>query len=241
MKYRVFKGFFLKNLDYHLIDSSKKEELFFNRSKAVFSRRIGVWDSQFESDNYFIICDDKRDLDSYKSAHRNRIKRFSKHFRISKVSKDTFLKDSVALYDLKPHRVFSVKIPLRKLISRPGKHEYVVVYEVISGETAGFCDLVIGEKSVEFSVVRFGGSNVVDWGLIHYLNSEYVKNGHYLVNGFKSYFHGNSFQDKLLKYFGYRKCYVELEYKSKIPKGLLRILVNTLATKSIKLVLKPFI
>lgn len=241
MDFRVFKGFFLKNIDYHLIEKPEIERKLFNKSTAIFHRRITQWDTGLESDDYFIICDKEKNLDSYKSDHRNRIKRFKKKFIIRKVSREIFLRDSETLYNNKPHRIFKIKIPLRRLIDRPGKHEYIVVYDLIKNKTEGFCDLIIGERSIEFSVIRFGNSNLTDWGLIHYLNNEYLNENTYLVNGFKSYFHGNNFQQKLLNYFGYRKCYVELEHNTKISKPILFVFHKILPSNRLKAIIESFL
>jgi len=236
MNYRVFKLFFLKNIDYHIVEDFRTEESMFYTSRALFWRKILNWDIPTESDysnNYFVICDAPYDITDYKSKHRNKIRRSLDHLDIEFTNKRSFLKECQHLYNRSPHKILGFRISLKKLISRPGESKFLILKNKKTGKIEGFCHLTIGEKSVETNIQRFEGNYNPSWGITYYLNRKYVQGERkYIINGYKSNFHGNVFQQDLLKYHGYRKCYVNVIYKTKLPKLIIRLLIKFLPGRS---------
>jgi hypothetical protein len=225
--YRIYQKHLLLNKDIHLEPKMKPELSRFRISNAWFYRRITKWDTP-QSKFYYVIQDQPMIIDRLKSKVRANLRKSIKNVSYASSSLDEIVSEAFHLYEQMPaygESVINAHAFRKYLSSSVGHMEYHVGRRIFDGQIICIAGIAVSEESVDLAVFRFDRGEKIPsvYGMLYHLNQQYIvkREFKYINDGFKSYLHGANFQEKLIREFNYRKCYVEIELYSKFSMKLI--------------------
>lgn len=203
----------------------------------LFARWISEWDCGYETNWWYVIKDDKFDINNLKSKRRYEIKKGQKNFEVVQiVAKDYALQlfeITLAAYKEYP-RKYRPQIEKKAFIEEIDNWNKYRTYGAFSRDTKELCGyalLSIYENYVDFNVLKTRpdcekrGVNAAIIGRIVTDFNKYLSKSFYICDGSRAVLHETNFQDYLEKYFGFRKAYCKLHMKYRgLIKGLVKIL-----------------
>jgi hypothetical protein len=207
------------------------------KENYFFARLSYDFDLEKETDWWFIIKDQKEDLNDYKSNHRNQIRKGLKTFTCKKIDLNEILDSAYSVYK-----------------------SCMINYQMSSMTYEDYCNSVDVESAQNIEIEYFGvfkdevlagyGKNLIDksgsfvfyeniyinkefrnlypnYCLLHTMNTEYLNNRefNFVSDGTRTLLHPTGIQDFLEKKFLFRKAYCRLHvFYSKRVKITLPIL-----------------
>ncbi len=238
-EWRYYNHAIIPNIPPHLqpsLETVKDGSIWHNVSwggMAVFAQWIEDWDSEQETAWYYCIIDRPLDLSKMKAKRRYEHKKASKHF---------FVKQIDPLENLEKLRHISreayIDYPLKyrpPVQSIEEMHHFyslnnnLRVYGAFfreNGEMVGFSAVRDFNDYADFclqKVIPRYEKYAANLALIDFMLKEYeekLKDDFYISDGAKSINHETHFQEYLIKYAGFRKCYCTLHIAYRKPYDL---------------------
>lgn len=213
----------------------RNKEVLRNR---LFARYATDFDCGYETEWWYLIKDDRVDINKLKSNRRYKITKGLKNSYVKKISP----KD----YDEQIYEVYIDAFNNYKKADKPQERdrfiklcrehendssiEYYGVFEKVTGELVGYSLNNIYDEYVNLTTLKFKPkylSKNIAAALIHEMLIEYlhVREKRYVNDGERSIRHDTNFQEYLIKYFGFRKAYCKLNV---VYNPFVKLVVNIL-------------
>lgn len=195
-------------------------------SKVLMAYWTSEFDCKAQTEFYYVIKDTPLDIYSLKAKRRYEITRGLKNFYCKPVVENE-LHDMYEVYveSIQGYGPGQSVLPEREFTDNWrhafGKENMLLmgVYEISCNRLCGFAHCIYHEKYIPVSTFKtrtscekLGVNFALMYGICDYYNDS-ILNGSYLCDGWRNAFHDTAFQDWLIKYFGFRKAYCNLNIK----------------------------
>ena len=219
VKWYRYQGVLLPKTPPHqeisLTDKEAKKLL--KLDKAFFVRYTNEWDRK-SGNFWYIIKDEKENLDKYSSNTRSKIRRGLKRCKVEKVTKEYIAEYAYNVYRkafdryktfLKP----TSKENFSKNILDSENIDYWGVF--IDDRIVAYSQNIIQDNSVNYSVIKFDPEFLkyyISYALFFEMNKYYIneQNFLYVNDGARSLSHETNIQEFLISKFKFRKAYCRL-------------------------------
>lgn len=183
-----------------------------------------AWDVDHGTNFWFVIFDGSSDLSSLSAKTRNQVRRGLRNFSYRKIEASRIT--PVVLYDIyrKSHAGYKEFTRydkygvFKKDISdkvKTKKYEYVFIYD--SNDTlVGYSENLVLDSFCFFENIRIIPEKTKEYamyGLIHFMKEHYIDERQFtlLSDGARSVGHETGMQEFLVKKFGFRNVYVDIQ------------------------------
>ena len=188
--------------------------------KALFACWTSDWDSDHNSDWWYVIKDAPFQIMALKAKQRYEINKGKKHFEVHEFCFQEYLHSVAEVYEAaiesyENQSHFDKLAFVNKSKQQAENEKYYGAFEKESRKLCAFCYLryqgqcanYISHKAIP-TYEKQGINAALVAGMLE-ANSDFLLNG-YICDGSRSINHETSFQDFLEKYFGFRKAYCKL-------------------------------
>ena len=189
-----------------------------DNKKPLLVRWTTDFDSDVETNFWYVIKDKPFDIDSLSSHYRNQIKKGVKNFEVKEIDQFKYGKELIEIQQ-SAFSVYSNHIHT-KIEEKPfscGK--YFGSFYKETGQLCGYIITFENEKEINFNSMRTipkyekqGISEALIYGMLCYYSNDLL-NGKYITDGARNINHKTNFQNYLEKKFGFRKAYCKLHVK----------------------------
>jgi len=205
------------HIEVNLSKSEQKELL--KLSGAYFLRWTNEWDREKVSQFWYVIKDEKEDINIYKSKIRNQIKKGLKNCRVEKVTKEYISENGYEVYYEAFKRYETFLKPMSKenfkksILNSQSNIDFWGVF--VNNKLVAYSQNKIRENICEYNVTKFN-PNFLKYrpseALFFEMNKYYLneKNFLYVSDGARSISHKTNIQDFLISKFRFRKAYCKL-------------------------------
>jgi hypothetical protein len=202
---------------YEIFLTQKEQKELLKISKALFLRYTNEWDRD-GGEFWYVIKDEKEELQSYKSKIRNQIKRGLKNCVVRKVTKEIIAQDGYEVYfnafknyetNLIPLKISDFKNNILNSID-----DFWAVY-TLNNKMIGYSQNFLIDESCNYGTMKFHPDYLnlyPSYALIYYMNEYYLNKQHFLYvsDGARSISHATNIQNFLIQKFAFRKAYCKL-------------------------------
>ncbi len=221
IKWYFYQGALLPKVQpyVNVVLSKKEQKELLKKSKAFFLRYTNEWDRQ-ESEFWYVIKDQKEDLESYKSKVRNQIKKGLKNCIVKKVDRETIAKDGYEIYvsAMNSYKTDLNIISEKKFCSNKKNLENYdtwAVYAKDTGKMIAYASNRIQNSSCNYTEIKFHPKYMKlypSYALFYEMNHYYLneKGMAYVDDGARSISHETNIQSFLIDKFKFRKAFVKL-------------------------------
>lgn len=223
--FKKYNNCLISKLAPHLIPDVSNIDMEIKKEKCLMARYITDYDCGYETQWYYVIKDDKFDISKLKAKERNIINNGKKNFAI-KIINPMDYKDSIYNIYIEMNKILSTNsrsnISKEHFFDNFGKEIFIGAFDCVNGvETSNLSAYAIislydsSKDVVNFSVLRYlpeSRKKNVNAAIIEFICTHYMNSGKYLYinDGERSIRHDTTFQDYLIRYFGFRKAYCKL-------------------------------
>lgn len=192
---------------------------------ALLARWTSNWDCGYETNWYYVIKDTPFDISALKAKRRYEITKGNRNFEVKVIDPEEYVD---ALFDVQV-KAFSAypdsyrpsditKDNLKESIQAWKKDQWQVfgTFRKDDSLLCGYSVLNSRNTEIEFQIEktdpaleRDGINAATVNGILEYYADD-LENGKYICDGEKPIYHETHFQDYLIKYFGFRKAYCNL-------------------------------
>lgn len=189
----------------------------------LFIRYTTNFDCGYETGWWWIIKDDDMDISKLNKKKRYEITSSLKINSVRVISPREYAEKLYAVYVAAIMEYKNADRPIEKerFILECLEHEhdctveYYGVFDNESDNLAGYAVNVVSDEFVDFKSMKFDPkylSKKISAALIYVMVTNYLNNQRkpYISDGERSIRHISNFQDYLIKYFGFRKAYCQL-------------------------------
>lgn len=234
--FKVYNKCLISKLAPHEVPNTKniKEEI--ERNNCYLARWTSNFDCGYETEWYYVIKDDKWDISKLNSKDRNVITNGKKNFDVKIIDISAYRQEIYNIY-LEMNKILPKNSRSNKTIDEYcnfGKETICVgAFDKISNDLCGYAILnkyYKNTKVINFSILRYlprwrnknVNAAIIDFICNYFLNQNQYE---YICDGERSIRHDTTFQQYLEKYFGFRKCYCDLNivYSKKV-RSIIKIL-----------------
>ncbi len=218
VNWKLYQGALLPDAPPHYeIELSQKEiQYLMKKFKPYFIRYCNEWD-RGSGEFWYVIKDEKEDLNKYKAKVRYQIKKGLKNCRVEKVDNKYIADNGYEVYQeaFKNYNTFLQPISKNKfqnsLINVEGDF-FGVFYE---NDLIAYAQNFLQENVCNYSTIKLHPSFLKyypSYALIYEMNRYYLneKNFLYVSDGARSLSHQTKIQDFLIQKFKFRKAYCRL-------------------------------
>lgn len=235
--WRKYNGALIPTTAPHLeVDTSDLDKII-KQEGVYFARWTSDFDSEQESEFWYVICDTPMHINDYSRNTRSKIRRSNKKLYVKKISKDNLLmNNSYSVYRKAFVRYEASSSPINK-------NDFVENFQDLKGDwqfwgiflkendmLVGYSQNKIIGNYCDYSTIKFDPDYLKYYSsyiLYYEMNQYYLnkKSFKYVNIGARSLLHKTTTQNYLIQKFGFRKAYctLHLEYRY-----LLRLIVNFL-------------
>lgn len=232
--FKVYNNCLISAVAPHEVPDNKNIVKELKLKKCYFARWTDNFDKLVENpDNksnwYYVIKDDDYDITKLKSKYRNMIKVGKNNFSCKFINPNDYEDEIYNIY-LKMNEILPKnsrsKISKEKFCDFKKNSFYIGAFDLENNKLCGYAILENYHNSTEcinFTVLRYLpekrnkniNAAIIDFMCDYYLHQNKFK---YICDGERSIRHDTTFQDYLIKYFGFRKVYCDLHivYSKKI-------------------------
>ena len=227
MKWYFYHGALLPRIKPHenlLLDKSDQKQLL-ELSRAYFIRWCGEWD-RGEGEFWYVIKDEKEDLQAYKSKVRNQIKKGLKNCHVKRVENSFIAKEGYRVYSNAFIKYDTFIKPLSK--EEFGKSildssdEFWAVFDK-EKRVIAYANNIIEENVCHYNSIKFDPAFLhlyPSYALIYVMNQHYLneRDFRYVNDGSRSISHQTNIQEFLIQKFRFRKahCRLHIAYRKDI-------------------------
>jgi len=216
-----YQGALIPDLPPHIevnLSKSEQKELL-KLSGAYFLRWTNEWDREKVSQFWYVIKDEKEDINIYKSKIRNQIKKGLKNCRVEKVTKEYISENGYEVYYEAFKRYETFLKPMSKenfkksILNSQSNIDFWGVF--VNNKLVAYSQNKIRGNICEYNVTKFN-PNFLKYrpseALFFEMNKYYLneKNFLYVSDGARSISHKTNIQDFLISKFRFRKAYCKL-------------------------------
>lgn len=221
INWKLYQGVLMPDVPPHIEVELKKKEIKYliKQTNAYFVRWISEWDIK-NGKFWYIIKDEKEDINAYKSKIRNQIKKGFKNCRVEKVNKEYIAEYGYEVYKkaFKRYNTFLKAISedrFKKNILNSGNNIDFWGVFVDDNKLIAYSQNRIRENVCEYNVTKFDPDFLKlrpSEALFFEMNRYYLneKNFLYVSDGARSLSHQTNIQDFLINKFKFRKAYCKL-------------------------------
>lgn len=215
------------NVEINLTKEESKELL--KKTNAYFLRYTNNWDTKNKSEFWFVIKDEKEDIDFYKSKIRNQIKKGLKNCLVKKVSCEEIAKYGYEVYkkafdNYNTNLLLSSETKFYEDTLKNNKYHYFAVYSRLENtnkdKMIAYSSNFIEDNSCNYKTIKFDPeylSLYPSYALIHEMNLYYLNELSlaFVNDGARSISHDTNIQDYLIQKFNFRKafCKLNIDYR----------------------------
>ena len=205
-----------------------------NDGKQIFfARWTSDWDTQNETNWWFVIKDSPFDINELKSKRRYEVNKGIKNFEVVEIDCKNF-KEEIYEVQMAAREGYSEHItnPINKeklFWDIENKWDYYKSYGAINRETGELCGYALLRRDGRYinyalqyakpDAEKHGVNAALVNGILED-HKEFLSSGGYICDGSRTIHHQSAFQDYLQKYFGFRKAYCRLHIKYKTVFGI---------------------
>ena len=227
--YRLYKGAWIWQKGPQLEERlNKRKSSYLLRQGGFFIRNTYNFDKQENTSFWFIIKDSFNGLQDTPSKYRSRIRTALESFDYRLVDKDFLLNNGYEVY-VKAAKNYRIKTGVltrdefNKLIDVDCRdHDFWCCIHKKNGKLAAFAVNHIADNTVDYQIMKFHPEYLSDlhpsYGLVYEMNRFYLgeKKMLFVSDGTRSITNHSEIQPFLVKKFGFRKAYCNLQiiYKS---------------------------
>lgn len=221
MNWKTYKSMLMPDSDPRekiLLTAECRRALFSAHKSAILLRYTTDFDTASDSKWYYCIKDSAFDMEALKSKRRNVIKKGIANFTVREINLmnyvDQFhvlLNDAFQAYTNPPtwsyerckHQCEEMCIRESSVVfgAFPNGEDKLVGYLWL--DIQGRCIHMIAQHVMR-DYEKAGCNAAIDHAMCVWYTQEYYPRGYYLCDGEKAIIHETSFQDYLIKYFGFR-------------------------------------
>ncbi len=224
IQWYIYQGALLPNVSphYEINLSYKEQKELLKISKALFLRYTNEWDRN-SGEFWYVIKDQKEELESYNSNNRRKIRKGLKNCIVKKVSNNIIARNG---YDVYKNAFLNYKTESslikeeyfkESILNAIGNDFWAVYKKEEDGieKMIAYSQNIIGNKSVNYSTIKFHPKYqrlYSSYALFFEMNKYYidVKNFLYVSDGARSISHDSNIQNFLIDKFKFRKAFVKL-------------------------------
>lgn len=205
----------------------------FNKSKkfVVLARWTTEFDSEVETNWWYVIKDKPFNIDSLKAKRRYEINKGKKNFDVRLINPIDYINELVDIqrkvYECYPkqYRPDLSEVKIKGDVLKWDREE-MSIYGAFSKEDnrlCGFAMMINQKEYANFAMLKVepeSEKNGVNAAIVSGILDEYndlLSEGYYICDGERALLHETKFQDYLEKYFGFRKAYAKLHVKFMFP------------------------
>ncbi|MGY8987287.1 MAG: sulfotransferase family protein [Flavobacteriales bacterium] len=206
------------------------------QENAYFARWTSDFDSEQESEFWYVICDTPMQIKDYSRNTRSKITRANKKLYVKEVTKDFLANNSYSVY-LKAFRRYEAssspnkkKYFINSLQDLEGDWQFWGIFLKKNDQLVGYSQNKIIGDYCDYSTIKFDPDYLKYYSsyILYYVMNHYYLNKNsfkYINIGARSLLHKTMTQNYLIEKFGFRKAYctLHLEYRY-----LLRLIVQFL-------------
>ena len=203
------------------------------KTDAYFIRWTNEWDRK-DGKFWYVIKDEKEDINNYSSNTRSKIRRGLKRCKIEKVTKEYIAKHGYEVYKKAFKRYNTFLQPVTQenfskgILKSLDNIEFFGVF--IENKLVAYSQNIIKDNNVNYSVIKFDPDflkHYISYALFFEMNKYYLneKNFLYVNDGARSLSHETNIQEFLISKFRFRKAYCKLNV---VYRKDIEILVNIL-------------
>lgn len=199
---------------------------------VFFARWTSDYDSSDSQNWWYVVKDEKFDINSLKSKRRYEVNKGKNSFNVRKINPENYREGLIDIH-IKAYEQYPIqyrpvvdKDKLAKQIE--GWNGNTVIFGAFPIETdnlCGFAMIIENETYANFAMLKVlpscekkGINAALVSGVLEYYNDRLGNGGgYYICDGERSLFHETHFQDYLEKYFCFRKAYSKLHIKFRFP------------------------
>lgn len=234
--FKLYKKALISKLAPHLNPNIKNIHGEIKKNHVFFARWTSNFDCIEEKPWYYVIKDDFFDISSLRAKERNIIKKGITNYEIKFINFNSYVDE---LYEIfcemnkilpKNSRSYITK---NDFLLMNSEGIFIGAFSKQNNKLSAYAvvDYYDDEKNtLNFKVLRYlplernknVNAAIINFLCIYFINKKNVK---YICDGERSIRHDTTFQDYLIRYFGFRKAYCDLniEYAKKI-----KVIVNLL-------------
>lgn len=199
-----------------------------------------------ETEWWYCIKDSVFDINTLKSKRRYEINQGLKNFTIKRIEPKNYIKRineiRSALFAQYPDEYRTKNNDVNVELSYNNRTgNWISIGAFSEEDLCGYLDVEIKDGYIDFTrmcVIPEYEKQKINFALVYGLLQEcaqWIENGYYLCDGARTIRHKTSFQDWLIRYFGFRKafCRLHIEYKPCLRLGIwlfspiMRLFANT--------------
>ena len=234
--FKNYNNCLISKLPPHKTPNIKRISEEIKENHCMLARWTSNFDCKYETEWWYLIKDDKWDIAKLKSHDRNEINKGKKNFICRIINPDKYSEELYNVYlsaSLEYSGLSRNIIKKEKFIKFNSSDIYIAAFDLEDGKLSAYskCELYYGDvKTINLSMLKINPAKkrrspsaaLMDYICDYFLNKNHFK---YICDGERSIRHVTNFQKYLEKYFGFRKCYCDLNvaYSSK-----LKIAINIL-------------
>ncbi len=199
----------------------------------LMARWVTDFDVDIQTEWWYVIKDDKFDINALKAKRRYEINKGKRNFDVKLINPfsyvDEMVKVMIKAYSAYPEK-YRPDTDAGRLKEEVMQWTDIVVFGGFSkedGSLCGFAYLKDYGNYTDFNVLRtipeyekLGINAAIINGMIEHFDTRLGENGFYISDGSRSVVHETAFQDYLEKYFGFRKAYCNLKIYYRFPVSL---------------------
>lgn len=217
-----YHGALLPRVSPHKNISLSKEDtrILLKKSGALFLRYTDEWDRQEESEFWYIVKDDFKDMDELSGNTRSKIRRGQKHCSVKKVSCQEIADKGYETYKSAFDNYNTYLTPMSKKIFYDNliqsiNNDFFAVYEKRTGKLIAYSSNTIDGDICNYTTIKFHPAYLKlysGYTLFYEMNKYYLedKRFRYVHDGARSISHDTNIHTFLLQKFKFRKAYCRL-------------------------------
>jgi lipopolysaccharide cholinephosphotransferase len=234
VNWRKYNGAMIPVLrpDTIIADAHEDIKSYISNNNAWFARWTSDFDSEIETDFWYVIQDKALEIQDYSSKTRNKIRKGLKNCKVRKINREEIIQSAYPTYynAFSGYNTYETPLSRDQFVNQinmlDGERDYWGVYnlnEVMIGYsqnfiTGDYCDYSSIKLHPNYLKLRPSEA------LIYTMNNYYLneKKFSFVNNGTRSISHNTNIQSFLMKKFKFRKAYCKLHV---IYSPIMRIMV----------------
>lgn len=228
--WREYQGVLVPNLPPHVEVNTKDINSLVKQRRVYLARWTSNFDQIKKSRFWFVICDQKLELEDYSKNTRSKIRRGVKNCEVKMITKEELIDYGYSCYS-KAFNRYNTKVLLsrnhfkKQLLELNSEWEFWGVY--IDNKLVGYSQNRILMNCCDYSIIKFDSDylkSYTSYALFYHMNNYYLnkKNLKYVNDGSRSISHQTNIQNFLIQKFHFRKAYCRLHV---VYPPLIRLLI----------------